>query len=414
MTYSESWTRSLIILVALVPMGSAGCASDASKVHGASDGGAGALRVATYNAGLLDSVGYVSERLPLVTEGLSNLDADVLCVQEFWREEHWDGLVAANESTRSNVLHLDPRPGVTGKCSPDEFLPLRSCAATRCSGAGPSDLVSCTTTECPAEVAALSGTCITCLLDNATSGDLDVIAAQCLGTANGGDAGAISPDERAYLVGGSFGIGLLSRFPFLETGHLELDSSTNRRAILYAKLDAPSLGDPSVFCTHLAPIEHGVKYEGSYGSWEGENHAHVKALIDWVDDEQGATGPVLVLGDLNTGPAGTAIAPSVPDDYALLPAAGFADPFLGGPSAACTFCVENPLVDPTDAAADADIDHILTRRVAAVPSVDRLFTDPVTVTVGGVGDGGAGDAGSGRERQIRRSDHYGLLATFGR
>ena len=391
-----------------------GCSS--TRHEGPTDGGTTTLRVSTYNAGLLDSVGYVPERAPLVTQALADLDVDIQCVQEFWAEEHWDGLVAASASARPHVLRLDPRPGVSGKCSPDEFVPLRSCAAAHCGSAGASDLVTCTTTECPAEVAALSSTCISCLLDNAASGDLDVISNQCLGTGGAADGGVTPPEERAYLAGGSYGIGLLSKFPLVETDHLELDSSTNRRAILYAKVDAGS-GPLSVLCTHLAPIEVGVKYEGSYESWEGENRAHVKALIDWVSTKVGKNEPVLVLGDLNTGPAGKHIAPSVPDNYALLPAAGFEDPFLAGSNAACTFCVENPLVSPKDAAADADIDHILFRGTNGSATVERLFTEPVTITTKGTrrGDAGTADAGAPQaQKEIRLSDHYALRATLER
>jgi len=408
--------RFTVVVALTVACSIMGCGSKEEN-GGAPDGGtAGALRVATYNAGLLDSVGYVPERLPLVTKALADLDVDIQCVQEFWAQDHWDGLVAASRSERPNVLRLDPRPGVSGKCSPDEFLPLRACAEAHCGSAGASDLVPCTTTECPAQVAALSGTCINCLLDNASSGDLDVISARCLGTERSAEGGAVPPDERAYLAGGSYGIGLLSKLPFVDTDHLELDSSTNRRAILYAQVDTPTLGSLSVFCTHLAPIENGVKYEGSYGSWEAENQAHVRALIDWVSEKQSKGGHVLVLGDLNTGPKGKDIAPSVPDDYALLPAAGFDDPFLRGPNAACTFCVENPLVSPTDAAADADIDHVLTRGTALDATVERIFTETVTIATQGpatAGDGGPTDAGKRQvQKQIRLSDHYGLRAVL--
>ena len=402
---------------ALVLTWGTGCGSSGHEGGGAPDSGTvGKLRVATYNAGLIDPVGYVPERLPLATKALADLDVDVLCVQEVWAEEHLDGLVAANQGKRPNVLRLEPRPGASGNCSPDEFLPLRSCAEAHCASAGPDSLVSCTTAECPDQVGVLSGTCISCLLDNAATGDFDAISTACLGTGNDADGGAVPPDERAYLEGGSFGIGLLSKLPFIETDKLELDASTNRRAILYAKVNVPSFGPLGLFCTHLGPIENDVKYEGSYGSWEAENAAHVKVLIDWVAEKQSAGGQVLVLGDLNTGPAGQAIAPSVPDNYALFPAAGFVDPFLSGPNAACTYCVENPLVIPTDAAADADIDHILTRGTTATATVQRLFTAPITITVqgpGAAGDGGAGDSGkTNTQREIRLSDHYGLEGTL--
>ena len=72
---------------------------------------------------------------------------------------------------------------------------------------------------------------------------------------------------------------------------------------------------------------------------------------------------------------------------------------------------------PTDAAADADIDHILTRGTTATARVQRLFTAPITITAqgAGAGDGGADDSGKTNTREeIRLSDHYGLEGTLAR
>lgn len=349
-----------------------------------------ALSLVTFNAGLLDSVGSVDERAPRVAEALGKVADDVLCVQEVWAQEHWDALVEANARQRPHVLRLDPMPGVQGQCTPDEFAPLRACAELSCAGMEAGELVACVTAMCP-EVADLSGTCISCLLDNATGG-LDVFETACLGSGSGatGDE-PLPPEERSYLLGGSFGIGLLSKLPFVEMDTLVLDSSTNRRGILYAKLEVEELGEISLFCTHLTPREDPLRYEGSFGSWSAENEAHVQALIDWVDEKAGAGEPVIVLGDLNTGPAGPGIEPEVPDSYAQLPAAGFADPFLEGSAAACTFCSDNPLVNPQDTGVDAALDHVLTRDLEAPVEVERAFVDD----------------------QEPLSDHYGLRATIG-
>src|SRR3954447_10384179 len=53
------------------------------------------IRIATFNAGL--AVGIlpnVTARLPHVLRSLSNLDVDLLFVQEFWLENHWEALRA--------------------------------------------------------------------------------------------------------------------------------------------------------------------------------------------------------------------------------------------------------------------------------------------------------------------------------
>jgi endonuclease/exonuclease/phosphatase family metal-dependent hydrolase len=349
-----------------------------------------ALSLVTFNTGLLDAVGSVDERAPLVFEELGNAEQDVLCVQVVWAEEHWDALVAATAEVRPHVLRLPPMPGVEGQCTADEFEPLRACAELSCPSMEADELVACVTAMCDA-VADLSGTCIACLLDNATGG-LDVFEAACLGTGTGGtDDEPLPPEDRSYFLGGSFGLGLLSTLPFVETDTLVLDASTNRRGILYARLEVEALGEVSVFCTHLTPRLDPLRYEGSFGTWSGENEAHVQALIEWVDQKAGADGTVFVLGDLNTGPAGAGIEAELPDSYALLPAAGFAAPFLEGPEAACTFCSANPLVNPEDTGVDAVIDHVLTRNLDASVEVQRTLMTHI-------------------EESQPLSDHYGLRA----
>jgi endonuclease/exonuclease/phosphatase family metal-dependent hydrolase len=187
-----------------------------------------------------------------------------------------------------------------------------------------------------------------------------------------------------------------------------------RRALLYAQVDDARLGKLHVFCTHLTAIQSGIKYEGSYADWDAENAAHVQALIDWAKEKAGDGGQVLVLGDLNTGPAGAGIQPSVPESYAKLPAAGYRDPFLSGPSAACTFCTDNPLVSPSDSAANSEIDHILTRNIVAPAQVTRVLDTQVEIDVTTTGmDAGVSMVGvdggvAGTKRKVGLSDHYGL------
>jgi endonuclease/exonuclease/phosphatase family metal-dependent hydrolase len=352
------------------------------------------LTVATYNLGLLNSVGFVEQRAPLVIDAAAELDADVLCVQEVWEQKHWDALAKAQREQRPHTLRLPPDPGAQGQCDPDDFNPLQSCAEAACADAD--NLVACVTDSCAEEVGVLASGCTSCLLENAASADFSAIRAACVGTSEAGETG------RAYVSGGSYGIGLLSAVPFAETDEKLLDASTVRRAILYARLEDPELGTVHLFCTHLTAIQDGIRYEGSYGDWEGENAAHVEALVDFVDEKAGDDGKVIVLGDLNTGPAGKDISASVPENYAKLPEAGFENAFLSGANAACTYCSENTLVVSDDAAADATIDHILTRNVEDV-SVERIFDAAVEIEI-------PAEDGETTTRSLNLSDHYGLSA----
>ncbi len=379
---------------------------DGGDGDGDGDGDAGAgeivLRVATFNAGLLDTVGFVPERQPLVNEAVAELEADLVCMQEVWLDEHWDALADANEDARPHTFRLPALPGVEGDCSPEELEPLRACSEMMCEEG--SDLLSCTIEMCPDEVRVLTGACASCLVTNGSSGDLDMITAACLGTGMSSDE-PLPPEERSYLLGGSFGTGILSRLPIMEMDSLPLDSSTTRRAVLYVAVDVPELGEVAVFCTHLSAVLNDVRYEGSFGDWEGENTAQVEEMIAWIDEKAGDGVPTIVLGDLNTSPESSAdgIVEEVPESYAQWPEAGYDNAFLESDAAACTFCTDNALVASEDTGTGGAIDHILTRDITSSIVVERIFDQTVGVM---------GDEDAGVPDELPLSDHYGLSATF--
>jgi endonuclease/exonuclease/phosphatase family metal-dependent hydrolase len=398
-------SRTGIIALNLGLFSVAACSDGGKNGGGTADAGTGGtLTVATYNLGLLGSVGFVEERAPLATAAAAGLEADVLCVQEVWEQAHWDTLVAANEQTRPHTLRLAAEPGVMGKCAPDQFNPLQACAEPACGGSA--SLVTCVLSACGEYVAPLGTGCTDCLLQNAPSGDFAAIRAACVGT--GMAQGTPAPEDRSYVSGGSYGIGLLSAKPFAATDEKRLDASTVRRGILYGRLDDTPIGTVHVFCTHLAAILPGLAYEGSYGDFVGENAAHADALIAWAEEKAGKDGKVILLGDFNSGPAQGDIEASVPENYAKFPKAGFDDAFLAGANAACTFCSSNPLVLSGDTAINADIDHILTRGIDEPISAERVLDELVTIDAPGP-DGGAGT----EQREVGLSDHFGLRASIG-
>jgi endonuclease/exonuclease/phosphatase family metal-dependent hydrolase len=141
-----------------------------------------------------------------------------------------------------------------------------------------------------------------------------------------------------------------------------------------------------------------------YGGWPEENAAHVEALIDWVEEKAGDGGQVVVLGDLNTGPAGDGITASFPENYAQLPEAGFENAFLRGDDAACTFCGDNPLVASESGEAGAAIDHALTRGIDGDIDVERVLDGRIDIEI---------PSEDGEETlSTALSDHYGLRATI--
>jgi endonuclease/exonuclease/phosphatase family metal-dependent hydrolase len=243
-------------------------------------------------------------------------------------------------------------------------------------------LAACVLSSCGAEYRALSGSCQTCLGANIGS-DLPSIEAACT-----------KPSE-LYAYGGSFGIGLLSRFPITSWDSTVLESSLNRRAVIHAVVDAGDLGPVHVFATHLSAVFADIPYPGE-GTWAAEQRAQIEQLLALIEAKAPAGAPVVVLGDLNTGPELPGIVGEVPENFALLPGSGLGVPYVESvPDPGCTFCTENPLVGGADDDQSVLIDHVLVRGLRAT-AVDRIFDHVVPV------------AGT----DSRLSDHYGVEVTL--
>jgi endonuclease/exonuclease/phosphatase family metal-dependent hydrolase len=343
------------------------------------------LTVVTYNAGLARGfVDLAEERVPLVVDAVASLDADLVAVQEVWDPADVDALVAGVADEFPEQVFLEPSPEVAeaAACPGTELDALESCARTKCAGVPADQLADCVLTNCGAEYGACSPTCQTCLAAN-IGGTLDDVVSTCR-----------TASER-YAYGGAFGIGLLSRHPVLSSEEIVLDSSLNRRAVIYAVVDVAGVGPVHVFATHLSAVFADIPYPGE-GTWEGEQRAQIERMLALIDERVPDGEPVVLLGDLNTGPAvpgDPGIAAEVPDNFALLPAAGLDAPYLDAspPEPRCTFCADNPLVGGADDDFSVLIDHVLTRGLEA-SAARRVLDEPVTV----------GTAES------RLSDHYGV------
>jgi endonuclease/exonuclease/phosphatase family metal-dependent hydrolase len=158
-----------------------------------------------------------------------------------------------------------------------------------------------------------------------------------------------------------------------------------------ARRTDPELGELTVACTHLA-TDVGIDYTGDFGSWAGENLAQAEMLIDALP-----SGPVILLGDLNSGPA---IEPNVeaelPDAYDAFVAAGFDSALIAAGQPACTFCDDNTLI-AGEGAGGSLIDHVFVRDLE-VGAVERIATEPLAIEV------------DGAPVTSNLSDHYGLRA----
>jgi len=313
------------------------------------------ITAVTYNAGL--AVGFVEAseaRAPHTIDAIAAMEADITCVQEVWRDEHVQLLTNATGDALPNASFIDPDPGTVGDaaCTTDDTADLLTCVSNAgCDMLCPDSLVGCAQANCIVEITALPSVCFECITANIGQ-SIDDIVDNC-------ESGSTD-----YAYEGSFGIGLLTSHQVLASDELVLDSTTNRRGVLYNHLDTP-LGEVHAFCTHLTAVFDDLPYPGMYDSWEQEQNLQVQAMLDWIDEKTGGEGAVLAMGDFNNGPVGADYEAEAPDNYDLLMnTGGFANIYIDTPGHQCTYCADNPIIakdNSNDDTKSGVIDHVLVR-----------------------------------------------------
>jgi len=345
------------------------------------------LRAMTYNAALAPNFEpFAAERAPLVVRELSERarDLDLLCVQEFWLGTDADALVNAFAPEFPHVLCVALELG-SGACSSDELGSVGGCVEASCAALEGVERTACAQQACGAELAALGGGCLGCILNS-----LDQPLESCIGDGTG-------PEDPAIFGGAHDGM-LLSRYPLEHTEVTTLDGYLVRTAVLYGRLEVPGLGPVHAFCTHLGSPLGMIPYRGPHGSWDGEHGAQVEALVTLVEGRASDGLPVVVLGDLNMGPAvGTSVAVHDGQYVGLLALASLANPYVSRGDALCTDCADNAFHALTPDYEDALIDHVLIRNFPAAQwSTARELDEPIELG----------------ELAFHLSDHYGVSLTL--
>ncbi|MCP4435192.1 MAG: hypothetical protein GY812_06785 [Actinomycetia bacterium] len=398
--------RPLLLFVSVVLVLASACGGDGGDGE-AERGDRSDFEIVTYNAGLARGfVDYAVDRSPEVDEELSDLQAQVIAVQEVWDPEDVQSLVDATADTHPHSLFLDPMPelteqeqarteasGATGPaCPQNEAVPLEECARQNCDGVPDDQLSDCVLSSCGSEFAGTCPECQTCLAAN-IGGSLEEILSACAGDGGGG----------SYAYDGAFGVGILSSEPFVEQDSVVLESSLTRRAVLYVQIEDPVLGTVDVFNTHLtANLDLGetpVPYPGE-GTWAEEQAAQIEVIGEWIDERTSDDRVAILAGDLNTSPEGDDHTSETPQNFELLVSSGgWDDAYTDDPDAECTYCADNLLVGGEGETGPV-LDHILVRNFDGEVNVERIFTDPLQIEV------------DGESVETSLSDHYGLAATL--
>jgi len=249
-------------------------------------------------------------------------------------------------------------------------------------------------------MAGLSGGCTECLTRDPLR-SLESVAAECAPLRAPAPARAHEP---AYVYGGSYGIGILTSAEVLEHDFLRFESEQIARGALYARVrSADSIGELQVFCTHLTANTHALVHPARRGSWRAEHARQVSELAAWIASKAGASAPVLLLGDLNTGPAlpDAGIGGRATEQYAVFLRAGFINPYIAAGAAECSFCSANTLNGAAGRGGSL-IDHVLLRGALRVLTVERVLDEKIDLVV------------DGRRIQSHLSDHHGLAVVLSR
>jgi hypothetical protein len=183
---------------------------------------------------------------------------------------------------------------------------------------------------------------------------------------------------------------MLSKYPLSDTRAYVLPSFLYRRAVLGAKANIGTEGEPelvNVFCSQFSHV-HGsmLPYTGPYGAamtvdgigepltgWASEQYLQAQRSIAWIKSRVVDNGLAIIAGDLASGDT------DAPDLAEFNPAtvrlfrATFPEAVPAGYQPACTCCAvpENPYGGSTS----FWLAHIFTGRTMGVLSANRILTE---------------------------------------
>jgi endonuclease/exonuclease/phosphatase family metal-dependent hydrolase len=359
--------------------------------------------VATFNSFQISIAPFREERLNASIEYFANTTIDVLCVQELWDPVKRDAFIDGLKAEFPYSYYAPRVPGhenCTIGCGASELSPFVQCVNnSNCSSLPFKDFVQCAFKNCSDEFAELAPSCLGCLsFSNANETVLDRFQ-RCLNplitSGNETQNGTKSNNTCEYFFGGWSDNVILSKYPFIATNYTLYDQSPLVAwTALYAKINDSEIGYANIFCTHLSADIPLIETEFA-------NRDQSEQLTEFVKFQTEKTqGPIFIMGDFNSGPAGKNITAAWLNNYQILATEpGWKNLYVqNAKNVECTYCKTNPFVSGNESYL---IDHIFGARSTntCVVSVDRFATENI-VTIENL------------NATYPLSDHYGVRASI--
>ena len=334
------------------------------------------LKVVTYNLGLAPTyVPLAKERLPYIQKALISFPADILCLQEAWKEEGQKKILkslkdlypyqytSSIESFKSKRNSTCRWRELFGKDRPLRCM-LKSYFMLEHKGTGIFDRFLHTCSHAFKNLVEENLECATSLMAQAGKNPFLALFTILMGQG-----------ER-FVYKGSNGLMLLSKYPLLGAHLLDLSSISTlvNRGALMAKVESKGKRY-KIICTHLAANLSGeIPYLGILGGWAEENKAQLARLSEEALE---STLPTLLMGDFNCGLAHQefSIDPNFESSCRLLEGTGLTN-HLAKNNPECTHCSRNTL--SKGKGKNFLIDHIYVRG-ASVKSSEVIFKGPVII-----------------------------------
>lgn len=371
------------------------------------------LNLLSYNIGLAHGyVPYAEARLPKLASELKKSTADILCLQEVWKQEDMTTIKNAlkekypysisapiKQHYRKTGWFSGPACRVRDLFGDNKFV---SCILTTCSGKSGEEKSRCINNDCRPALESLvkvNRNCAESLM--ASVGENEVKAILKL----------TNPFKMAarFSYGGAVGTMIFSKFPFKKSGYIDMANKatlTNRGA-LYASVSVDGK-EHFVGCTHLtanlivsAPYANDPPYtKGDVNfenGWENENYFQMGKMLD--EFKKMASGnPTYLMGDFNCSIKDMAhgIYADFEPSCKMVLNRGYSDPYADQ-NPQCTFCHNNTLLE--DSSEDEMLlDHIYLKNVSQLGAVTSSikYIDTYSITA------------EGKTFNSHLSDHYGV------